>query len=64
MTMEQSALNELYENEEGLWQYLVAEAIGVLTENICIARELTNGTRVVFLKIGYDDQKKICGVTK
>jgi len=57
MTMEQSALNELYENEEALWQYFVAGAIGVLTENICVARGLANGTRVVFLTIGYYDKE-------
>jgi hypothetical protein len=56
MTMEQSALDELYENEEGLWQYFVAGAIAVLTKNICVARGLANGTHVFFLKIGYYDK--------
>jgi hypothetical protein len=55
--MDQSDLDALYENEEGLWQYLagarLAGATAVLTENLCIARGLANGTRVVFLPIGF-----------
>ena len=57
-SMEQSALDELYDNEEALWQYFVAGAIAVLTENICVTRGLANGTRVVYLRIGYYDRDK------
>jgi hypothetical protein len=54
--MEQSDLDALYESEEGLWQYFVAGATAVLTENICVARGLANGTRVVFSSVGYYDK--------
>jgi hypothetical protein len=52
MSMEQSALNELYENEEGLLQYFVAGAIGVLTENICVARGLDIMTKLFMTEFG------------
>ena len=56
--LEQSVLDELYDNEEALWQYFVAGAIGVLTENICVARGLANGTRVIYMTIGYYDRER------
>jgi hypothetical protein len=54
--MEQSELDALHESEEWLWQYFVAGATAVLTENLCVARGLANGTRVVFLSVGFYDK--------
>jgi len=58
MALEQSVLDTIYENEEGLWQYFVAGAIAVLLENLCVSRGLANGTRVVFSSVGYYDKSK------
>lgn len=51
--MEHSDLETLYQHEEGLWQFFVAGATAVLSENLCVARGLANGTRVVFSSVGY-----------
>jgi hypothetical protein len=58
MGMDQAELDTLYDNEESLWQYFVAGAIGSLLENLCVARGLANGTRVVFSSVGYYDKSK------
>ena len=54
--MNRGELNQLYEEEPGLWEYFVAGAPAQLLVNYSLPRRLANGTPVIYHSFGYYDR--------
>lgn len=57
--MNREEMDELYNQEQGLWGLFVAGAPGFLTVNINPAKNLANGTPIVYESITFDHSKDI-----